>query len=94
MGSRKRLVQVQVDNIDAHVARPRHSHQCVHVRPVHVHQPTGIVHNLTNLTNILLKKSEGIRIGKHQSRYVSACTNLAQVLQIGETFSSRSDRLY
>ena len=38
MRRRKRLVQIQVHDIDAEIAGPRNAHQRIHVGAIHVHQ--------------------------------------------------------
>ena len=49
VGRGERLVQVQVHDVHAEVARPRLAHQGVHVGAVHVEQPALGVHELGNV---------------------------------------------
>src|SRR2546428_223710 len=43
---RERLVKVQVDDVETHVARPRLAEEGVHIRPVIIHQASGVVDRL------------------------------------------------
>ena len=78
-------MQIQMDDIDAHVAGPRHADKSVHVGAVHVNQPARVVNDAANLLNVLLKQSECVWIGQHQSGDVAVGAQLAQMIQIGKT---------
>ncbi len=84
MRRRKRLVQVQMDHVDAHVARPRDADQRIHVGAVHVDQPAGVVNDLADLLDVSFKQSERVRIGQHQARDVAVRTEFAQVIEISQ----------
>src|SRR2546422_9672737 len=56
----KSLVQVEMNHIDAHVARPRDAHQRVHVGAVHVHETSCVMNDATNLLDVFLKQAEGV----------------------------------
>jgi hypothetical protein len=62
---RKRLVQVEVHEVEAHVARPAVAHQRVGVRAVVVHQSAGRVHRRRDLVDVIFEQSERVRIGHH-----------------------------
>ena len=65
MRSRKRLVQIQVNDVDTHIARPRDANQRVHVRAVHVDQTACFVDDPADLANIPFEKAKRVRIGQH-----------------------------
>src|SRR6266487_952440 len=65
MRSRKRFMQIEVDNVDAHVARAGNPHQGVHVCSIHVHEPAGLVDDSANLLNVLLKKTKRVWVCQH-----------------------------
>ena len=66
MRSRKRLVQVQVHNVHAEVARAHFADQCVHVRAVHIEQAALGMKNVGDFVDLLLEDAERVRIGQHQ----------------------------
>ena len=53
--NRKRLVHVEVHEVEAHVARTRVAHQRVGVRAVVVHQAAGVVHGVRDLVDVRLR---------------------------------------
>ena len=89
--SRKSLVQVEMDNVDAHVAGSRHAHQRVHVRAVHVNQPARLMHDPANLLNVSFEEPERVRVRQHQAGNVPAGTELAQVIEIGQSLCRSSE---
>ena len=62
----KRLVEVQVAHIGAHVGRPAQPHLGVHVGAVHVHLAAVRVHDLAHLPDRPLENAGGRRVGHHQ----------------------------
>src|SRR6266566_5616945 len=68
--SRESLVKIQVDNVEAHVARSDLSEQRIEVGSVVIEQPTGLVYDLCNFENVLLEDSQRVRIRDHQSSRV------------------------
>ena len=86
-------MQVQMNDIDAHVAGSRHANQRIHVRAVHVNQTAGIVNYAANFLNVSFEQSERVRIRQHQTRHIAMRADLAQVIEIGKTFRRRSNCL-
>ena len=66
MWGRKRLVQIELDHVGAHVARFCHPHQRVQICSVHVDQAALDVDQLGNLDNVPLKQPQGVGVGDHQ----------------------------
>ena len=62
---REGLVQIEVHDIEAHVAGPRDADQRVEVRTVVVEERTGVVRQLRDLQDVLLEDSERVRVGQH-----------------------------
>src|SRR6185503_15171759 len=55
--SGKRFVEVEVNNVDAHVAGARDADECVHVGAVHVDEAAGFVNDVANLFDVPLKET-------------------------------------
>ncbi len=89
MRSGKRLVQVQVHDVDAEVSRPRDAHQRVHVGPIHVDEPAARVNNLHNFRDIGFKNPERIGIGQHDA----GDFGIHGALEIGEVDAALRIRL-
>ena len=66
MRSRKRLVQVQVHQVDAEIAGARLPDQRVHVGAVHVEQAALSVQNLGDLVDLLLEDAQRVGVGEHE----------------------------
>src|SRR5438034_7847380 len=64
---RERLVQVDVDDVEAHVAGSRDPAHGVQVRAVVVHERAGAVEDALDLLDVLVEETEGRRVGEHQS---------------------------
>src|SRR5438105_1026607 len=62
---REGLVQIEVHDIEAHVAGPRDADQRVEVRTVVVEERTGVVRQLRDLQDVFLEDSERVRVGQH-----------------------------
>ena len=67
---RERLVQVDVHDVEAHVARPRDAADGVEVRAVVVHERAGAVEDLGDLLDVLVEEAERRRVRQHQRRRV------------------------
>ena len=67
MRRRERLVQVHVDRVEAHVARPHLAEDRVEVRAVVVQQAAGLVHELRDLDDAPLEHADRRRIGQHDA---------------------------
>ena len=68
----KRLVQVEMHEIEAHIARPCVAHQCIGIRAIVIAQAAGFVHRARYLVDVVFKESERIRIGHHHDGGVVA----------------------
>ena len=62
----ERLVQVQVADVAAELARPCHAHQGVEVGPVDVDLTTGVVDGRADLGDVVLEHPVGRWVGDHQ----------------------------
>ena len=84
-------MQVDVHDVETHIARPANAKHRVEVCTIVVHQATTVVDELGNLWNTSFKESQGIRIGHHHSGNLSAflCNNTLQVFDIDLTISLR-----
>ena len=60
------LVQVHVNDVEAHVGRPHSADNRVEIRAVVVEQASGFVHSARDLDNALLEQAAGGRIGEHE----------------------------
>ena len=86
------LMEIEVQNVDPHVPGARHSDQRVHVRPVHIDQPTRFVDNPADLFDLLLEHSKGRGIGQHQ-RGNLIIDYRAKVVEIDAAVTAGFDRL-
>ena len=82
-----------MDYVYAHVSRACNADQSIHIRAVHVNEPTRGVNDLTNLLYVSLEQPERVRVCKHEPRHLSVGAELPQVIQIRETFRGRLDGL-
>ena len=62
----ERLVQVEVHDVDAHLARLGHPEDGVEVRAVAVDQPARLVHQPRDLQEVLLEQPERVGVGEHE----------------------------
>ena len=60
MRCRECFVQIEVDDIDAHIARTSDADECVHVRTVHVDETAGGVNDLADLFDVLFEDTDGL----------------------------------
>src|SRR5712691_11732628 len=65
---RERLVKVQVDDVETHVSGPRLAEEGVHVRPVIIHQASGVVDRLRYLDDLPFEEAEGVWNREHHAR--------------------------
>src|SRR4029077_11706074 len=65
------LVQVEVDDVEAHVAGPRHAHHGVEVRAVVIHLDALFVGEPGDLDDVLFEKARRVGIGEHHRRRAS-----------------------
>ena len=64
---RERLVQVDVDDVEPHVAGPRDAADGVQVRAVVVHQRAGVVEDVADLLDVLVEETERRGVRQHQA---------------------------
>ena len=88
---RERLVQVDVHDVEAHVARPRDAADRVQVRAVVVHERTGAVEDVADLLDVLVEEAERRRVREHQAGRVLVDL-AAQVLDVDVAARVRLDR--
>ncbi len=78
---RKGLVEIEVDDIEAHVTRPEAADEGVEVRTIVVGEAAGLVDQLADLPDVALEEPEGVRVGQHDAGDVVA-QEAAKSLQI------------
>ncbi len=61
-------MQVQVHDVEAHVARPRDAHERVQVRAVHVHEAARLIDAAADLGHLRLEDPQGVRVREHHAR--------------------------
>ena len=66
VGRRKSLVQVEMHDIGAEIARPRDADQRVHVGAVHVELRALRVQDFRDARDLLFEDAERVGIGEHQ----------------------------
>ena len=64
---RERLVEVDVDDVEAHVAGPRDAADGIEVRPVVVHEGAGAVEDPLHLLDPLVEETERRRVREHEA---------------------------
>ena len=65
VGDRKRLVEVELEDIDPRVARPGDPHDRIQVGAIAVDLPTLAVNDLRDLGDMLLEEAQGVGVGHH-----------------------------
>src|SRR5437016_107336 len=58
----KGLVQVEMDDINAHITGPRHPYQRVHVCAIHVNQAARVMYDLADLLNVCFEETKCVRV--------------------------------
>ena len=86
---RERLVQVEVDDVEAHVAGPRDPHHRVQVRAVVVERAADVVHDRRDLADVAVEQAERVRVREHQAGDVLGRL-LAQVVQVDAAVGRRA----
>ena len=69
---RERLVEVDVDDVEAHVPWPGAAHDRVQIGAVVVEGAAGVVHDRGDLLDVLVEQAERVRVGEHQAGGVVA----------------------
>ncbi len=64
---RERLVQVEVHDVEAHVARAADAHDRVQVRAVVVERGAGVVDDAGDLLDVGVEEAERVGVGEHQA---------------------------
>ena len=72
VGLGERLVQVVVDDVEAHVAGPRDAHHGVEVGPVVVERGPHAVHDRGDLLDVAVEQPERVGVGEHEAGHVVA----------------------
>ena len=67
----KGLVQVQVDDVKAHVPRPGYPEDGVEVGAVVIEQAALVMHGCRQLRDVLLEEPEGVGVGQHDPGHVT-----------------------
>lgn len=67
VGGGEGLVQIEVNDVKAHVAGTDHAHHRIEVRSIIITQTAGFVNNLCDIQNIFIKDTNGVGVGEHQS---------------------------
>jgi hypothetical protein len=67
MRGRERLMKIEMKHIKSHIARTYHTDKRIHVCTVIIKKSSAIMHKRGNLLDVLLEKSESIRIGHHDT---------------------------
>ena len=63
-------MQVDVQDVEAHVAGPAHAHDRVEVGAVAVRERADLVHEARDLADVLVEQAERVRVGEHDRRDV------------------------
>ena len=79
-----------MDDVEAHVARPRAAHDGVEVRPVVVERRAHPVHELRDLLDVRVEDPERVRVGEHQAGDVLVEVGL-QVVHVDAALVVRAD---
>jgi len=84
MRCREGLVEVDVHDVEAHIAGAAFAEQGVEVGTVVVHQAASLVNHLSNFQHARLEDAEGVGVGHHHGCHLAACLieELAKVLDI------------
>ncbi len=78
------FMEIEVNNIKTHVARPGYPHHSIQVSAVHVKQCSSIVNQLGDLQYLRFKQPQSIGVGEHQCGHILAQGPL-QLLHIHQT---------
>ena len=77
----ERLVQVEVDDVEAHVAGAGDADQRIEVRAVVVDERAGLVRETRDVDDVLLEDAERVRVGEHH-RGDGAVEVLREILDV------------
>ena len=83
-------MEIKMEHIKSHVARTYHTDQRVHVCTVVVKESATLVNKGSNLLDILLKQSQSVRIGHHDT-CDSVVEKRFEVLNVDKTVLLRLD---
>jgi hypothetical protein len=67
VGRGESLVEIQMHDIEAHIARPDLTQDRVHIGPIVIQQASRGMDQTGYLFNILFKQSQRIGVGKHDT---------------------------
>ena len=74
-------MQIEVHDVKAHVTWPRPPDQCIHVRAIAVDQPTCLMDQRADLSDVVLEQPQRVRVGQHQACHVTGQQRL-EVLDV------------
>ena len=60
-------MQIEVNDVKAHVAGTDHAHHRIEVRSIIITQTASFVNNLCDIQNIFIKDAHGVGVGEHQT---------------------------
>ena len=80
----ERLVQVDVHNVEAHIARTAFAEKCVEICSVVIHQAASLMNEFRNLQDTRLEDAQRIGIGHHHGCHLTShfTEKLAKMLDI------------
>ena len=85
------FVKVEVDDVEAHVARAREAHHRVEVGAVVVERGADAAHDARDLGDVAVEQPERVGVGEHQAR--RALVDLgAQVVDVDAAVGGRAHR--
>ena len=84
---RECLVEIDVHNVESHIARTACSKHRVEVGSIIVHQSTALMHEFGYLRYLLLKHTESVGVGHHHCSH-GVVEDAAKVVNIHETLCS------
>ena len=79
VGRRERLVEIEVHDVEAHVARPDHAQQRVHVGAVVVEQAAAVMDQPGDFPDVTLEEAQGVGVREHDAGDVRTEERLQRV---------------
>src|SRR5437879_12804647 len=88
MGRREGLVQIEMDDVEVHLAGRGAAQDRVEVRAVVVEQAARVVHDLGDVQDVFFKDPKGVRIRQHEGERLRTGGGLAR-FQVDPTIFRR-----